>query len=93
MQVGRFWRYLLQNFPETIDFLATVEPEYRDHFNVFVEVRASRGPIGLNSPLTDPILPHQSSTCSWRYAPLGGLSREREREMFTDFFKPGGFLG
>lgn len=36
-KVGRFWRYLLQNFPETIDFLASVEQQQRDHFNGFVE--------------------------------------------------------
>lgn len=36
--MGRFWRYLLANFPETIDYLITVSEEQREHFNVFTEV-------------------------------------------------------
>ena len=37
-QVGRFWRYLLLNFPETVDFLTTCDPEHRENFGAFAEV-------------------------------------------------------
>ncbi|KAG2448436.1 hypothetical protein HYH02_006328 [Chlamydomonas schloesseri] len=37
-KVGRFWRYLLSNFPETIDYLASVSEDQREHFNSFIEV-------------------------------------------------------
>ncbi|GFR39733.1 hypothetical protein Agub_g215 [Astrephomene gubernaculifera] len=37
-KVGRFWRYLLSNFPETIDYLVSVDEEQRAHFNSFAEV-------------------------------------------------------
>ena len=36
-QVGRFWRFLLRNFPEILDYLATVNHEQREHFNRFIE--------------------------------------------------------
>ncbi|PNH08685.1 hypothetical protein TSOC_004720, partial [Tetrabaena socialis] len=37
-KVGRFWRYLMTNFPETIDYLVSVDEEQRTHFNQFIEV-------------------------------------------------------
>jgi hypothetical protein len=38
LQVGRFWRFLLQNFPETLDYLVAVDDESRDNFAAFAEV-------------------------------------------------------
>lgn len=37
-QVGRFWRFLLANFPETLDYLASADDEQRMHFSEFTEV-------------------------------------------------------
>ena len=37
LQVGRFWRFLLRNFPEILDYLATVNHQQREHFNRFIE--------------------------------------------------------
>ncbi|GLI60514.1 hypothetical protein VaNZ11_002518, partial [Volvox africanus] len=36
-KTGRFWRYLLSNFPEMIDFLVSVQHEEREDFNRFIE--------------------------------------------------------
>ncbi|GAX76166.1 hypothetical protein CEUSTIGMA_g3610.t1 [Chlamydomonas eustigma] len=38
-KIGRsFWRYMLHSFPETIDYLATVDLSHREHFSEYIEV-------------------------------------------------------
>ncbi|KAG1675594.1 hypothetical protein FOA52_014182 [Chlamydomonas sp. UWO 241] len=37
-KIGKFWRHLTTDFPETLDYLATVDAEQRENFNRFIEV-------------------------------------------------------
>lgn len=38
LQIGVFWRFLLSNFPEMLDYLVSVDEEQREHFQQFIEV-------------------------------------------------------
>lgn len=51
-QVGHFWQYLVNSFPETLDFLASVSERERDEFVNVIEVNAQNpGLLMINSTL------------------------------------------
>ena len=37
-KIARFWRYLLANFPEVLDYLLSVDEEQRNAFSTFIDV-------------------------------------------------------
>ena len=37
-KIARFWRYLLANFPEVLDYLLSVDDEQRNAFSTFIDV-------------------------------------------------------
>lgn len=47
-QVGHFWQYLVNSFPETLDFLASVSERERDEFVNVIEVNAQNPGLLMN---------------------------------------------
>lgn len=82
--VAKFWRKLVDRFPELVDFLAVTDQKKRESFNAFATE------LFRNYYLTNKIhrLP-LIEVLNWRdYAPMAqwlAIASEREREFFVEF--------
>ena len=83
-RVAKFWRKLVERFPELIDFLALTDAQTREHFNLFAKA------LFQDFYLKKKVEPLQLYRfLNWRdRAPLAqwlAMTSDQDREFFTSF--------
>lgn len=82
--MAKFWRKLVDRFPELVDFLAVADDETRDEFNRFATK------LYRNFYLTNKVMPLPlMDILNWRdYAPMAqwlAIAPSEDRKFFVDF--------